>query len=402
MTPATNPMLLVVLPLAALSAAGLLALDLVLPALPAMALELGAGTVRVQAVVSAYLVGVAVSQLLWGALVARFGVWRAASWGLAGMAACALWVATDGDIDRIVVARALQGLAAGMTTVVVATTIRHLLRPDQQTRALAVTASVESLAPALGPVLGWALLELTGWRGQFVALAALAVAGALAAAPVLTRVPRPARDRDGGAGYATLAADPAFVRPALAHASSLGTLLGVVVCAPHLFAGPLKLGVEGFVAMQMVGVASFIAGALVTARATGSAAAPAVVLASAWGQVLVMLGLASLAAVAALTPAGLIGGWGVFCLGMGLRGPPTLQRVLARPAGEVPRAAALTMASTLAFGAVTAQLGAWLLAQAGPGAMFAAAAVMLMPGALLVRPPSTLRPRQHMTRGVGP
>lgn len=75
MTSSNHP--LRVAPYAAITAIGMLAIDLTLPALPSMRLELGVPLELSQATMSAFLVSLAVSQLAWGEACDRFGPSRA-------------------------------------------------------------------------------------------------------------------------------------------------------------------------------------------------------------------------------------------------------------------------------------------------------------------------------------
>ncbi len=96
---------------------------------------------------------------------------------------------------------------------------------------MAAIAMVESIVPALGPVLGAALLAYSDWRGLFWILSA----GTLLVLPFVVRaapLSLPGLDRTIEAGYFAILRQRKYARLALAHALALGALLTFVASAP--------------------------------------------------------------------------------------------------------------------------------------------------------------------------
>lgn len=354
----------VVAPMAGLTAAGMLAMDLVLPAVPTLQAELGVSVAAGQATLSVFLLALAASQLVWGEVLTRHGPRRTALLGtlllLAGTAGCAL----ARDITPLLAWRFVQGLGAGAATVVAPSVIRATLPAHEATRGLGWVAMIESLVPACGPVLGAALLLLADWRGLFWALLAATLAltpWALAATPRVL----PGVHAHEHASHAALLRDPLFTRPALAHALAFAALFCFVASAPQMLRLSAGWGAAGFAALQALGVAAFLVSTGVTGRLSHRQPRrfrPEVLArAGAWGQALLSLGWA--AAGLWMAPGWLFFGayWLLFCALLGVRGPATMALALSRPAAQMGRAAALLMLAVLGTSALAAQAVApWL------------------------------------------
>lgn len=164
---ATRASIRTLLPLALLTGTSMLAMDLFLPAVPTLQASLRIGVSQAQATIAVFLAGLAASQLLWGEALNRLGPRRCAWLGVGLLALTSLGCALAPHIETLLAMRALQGVAAGAATVVATSVIRATLSDIDAVRALATIASIESIVPAAGPVLGTALLAWTDWRGTW-------------------------------------------------------------------------------------------------------------------------------------------------------------------------------------------------------------------------------------------
>jgi EmrB/QacA subfamily drug resistance transporter len=152
-------------------------------ALPTLSRYFGAPIGSVSGVVTAYLVALAVAMPASGWVGDRFGG-RNVLLGAIGLftAASALCgVATT--LPELVAFRALQGLGGGMLIPVGMTMITRVFPPAERIKANQILVVPTLLAPALGPVIGGALVDGLSWRWIFyvnlpVGLAAVTV-GAL-------------------------------------------------------------------------------------------------------------------------------------------------------------------------------------------------------------------------------
>jgi DHA1 family bicyclomycin/chloramphenicol resistance-like MFS transporter len=163
--------------LAGLTAVGPLSTDMYLPSLPDIARDLGASTAEVQLTISAYLIGFACGQIIYGPISDRHGrkpVLIAAVM-LFGAATVACTLATS--IDMLIIARIAQALGGSGAVVVTRAIVRDLYSGARAGRELSLIGSVMALAPVLAPIGGGMLQTAFGWRSIFVVLVAAAVAG---------------------------------------------------------------------------------------------------------------------------------------------------------------------------------------------------------------------------------
>jgi DHA1 family bicyclomycin/chloramphenicol resistance-like MFS transporter len=173
--------------MAALMASNALAIDAMLPALPAIGEALGvAEENRRQLVITAYLIGFGVAQLAWGPLSDRFGrkgllVGALLLYGLFATAA-----GLAGSFALLLAARALQGVAAAATRVLVVSIVRDRYHGPAMARVMSLTMIVFMIVPILAPFFGQAVLAVSTWRHIFIGLG---VYGAVLALWTLLRLP---------------------------------------------------------------------------------------------------------------------------------------------------------------------------------------------------------------------
>jgi len=158
-----------------LASLGPLCIDLYLPALPEMAGDLNTSTATAQLSLTAGLLGLGVGQLIFGPYSDKLGRMRPLLLSLTLLLAASLWCALAPNIDQLLIARLLQGLAGAGGAVISRAIARDLYSGHELTRFFALLMLVNGLAPIIAPVLGGALLQFMDWRGIFGVLAAIAV-----------------------------------------------------------------------------------------------------------------------------------------------------------------------------------------------------------------------------------
>jgi DHA1 family bicyclomycin/chloramphenicol resistance-like MFS transporter len=157
--------------MAALMASNALAIDSMLPALPAIGEALGvAEDNRRQLVITAYLLGFGVAQLLYGPLSDRYGrkgllILSLAFYGIFGLLA-----GIASSFTLLLAARALQGVAAAATRVLVVAVIRDRYQGSGMARIMSVVMIVFMIVPVLAPSLGQGVLAIGTWRHIFIFL----------------------------------------------------------------------------------------------------------------------------------------------------------------------------------------------------------------------------------------
>ncbi|WP_436699164.1 multidrug effflux MFS transporter [Nocardioides sp. BYT-33-1] len=346
--------------LAALSMIGPFSIDTPFPAFPEMGRELGAGTEALQLIVTVYLGAFAVMSVFHGPLSDALGRRPVMAAGIAVYVLASLGCAFAGSLPVLLVFRALQGLSAGAATIVSRTVIRDLFDGPQAQRLMSRVAIIFGVAPAIGPLLGGALLQLGPWPLIFAFQATLGVALILAVLFLLPEThPRERRVplRVGAVlgGLVQVAREGAFHRLGWATALIFGAQFLYIGGAAVFVVDVLGQGELDFWKLFVPMIGAMMIGSWLCGRAAGRISA----------RRLVSIGCTTsfaggvLAVVVAATPAGDRMPWAVvgvslIALGNGIT-YPTLQLMLLDrfPAR---RGAVVSLASFLALvlNAVTA------------------------------------------------
>jgi MFS transporter, DHA1 family, multidrug resistance protein len=163
--------------LAALSAVGPLTTDLYLPSLPDIVRLLDTTTSRGQLTISAYLVGFAVGQIVYGPVSDRHGRKPVLIGAIVLYCLASLTCAFSTSIEMLIGARALQALGGCGGIVLARAIVRDLYSGARAGRELSLIASVMALAPVLAPIAGGALQTAFGWRSSFLVLVIAGIIG---------------------------------------------------------------------------------------------------------------------------------------------------------------------------------------------------------------------------------
>lgn len=229
-----------ILLLGALVAFGPLAIDLYLPALPAIAVGLAASAEAVQASITVFLAGFAVGMLFYGPISDRFGRRIVMLTGIALFALASLACLLASAVEQLIVARFLQALGGGAASVLARAVVRDVYSPSEAIRKLSLMAMVTAIAPLLAPLLGSVLLAGFGWRGTF---AAVLLWGIFSLAVVWRALPEtlPAERRGqlslagAFAAYGRLACDPVAIGLLLAGGMSFAAMFAYITASPFYF-----------------------------------------------------------------------------------------------------------------------------------------------------------------------
>ncbi|MGG5820491.1 multidrug effflux MFS transporter [Falsiroseomonas sp. HW251] len=168
--------------LVAMIGIGPFTMQVVVPSLPAIGRDLGAGIATVQLIVTLYLVAVGVGQLIYGPLSDRFGRRPLLMGGLAVYAVASLAAAVAPGIGSLILARLVQAVGACAGVVLARAVIRDVWPRDQAASVLGYVTMGMTVAPMVAPVIG-SLLELWfGWRAILLSCLAFAIPLAIVAA----------------------------------------------------------------------------------------------------------------------------------------------------------------------------------------------------------------------------
>ena len=178
MTP-TMSMTRAALILGLLAAVGPFAIDMYLPALPAIASDLRTSAPAAQATLSVFFLAFGLSQVFYGPIADAVGRRPPLYFGLALYIIGALCAAASPSIGWLIGARLVQGLGAAATMVMPRAVVRDMYTGVEATRLMGFIMLVISVSPILAPAIGGVLISWIGWRAIFVSVlvtAAIALA----------------------------------------------------------------------------------------------------------------------------------------------------------------------------------------------------------------------------------
>jgi DHA1 family bicyclomycin/chloramphenicol resistance-like MFS transporter len=268
--------------LASLVMLGPFSIDLYLPAFAAIGSAFAVSSVAVQATLSAYLFAYAFMMLWHGALSDALGRRPVLLAGIAVYAVATLGCAIAGNIESLWLARALQGLSAGAGLVIGRAVIRDTFHGSEAQKAMSQITLVFSIAPAVAPVIGGALLNTLGWRAIFWALFAFTLAVLAWAARALPEThPRHARTalhpRTLARNYRAVLGRHEFLLLAFVPALNFCAFFIYIAGAPAFLVELLGVSTWGFGWLFIPLITGVMIGATVSGKVAGRLAAGATV-----------------------------------------------------------------------------------------------------------------------------
>ena len=369
--------------LAALSATGTLATNILLPSLPQMAASLNVSTAAVTSAITVFLSVFALGQLVVGPISDRYGRRWPVLTGFAVFCAGSIWCGLATDLPGVLTGRIIQAAGACATSVLSRAIARDLFSGAALGRAMALIMVAMAAAPGFSPLLGGVLDHTFGWRSEFVFVAGFAAIAATAYAMVLGETHHsrriPLNPLAIARNYLGLIVDRRFLVPAATVSLIMGGLFAMFSAAPRVFIEglhftPIQLGLFFAGTVMIV----FAAGMLATKLAPrfgldGSIRGGLVAAAS--GSIAVLL-------VSVFNPTFLpfLAAMSLFLLGMGIVNPLGTAQALS-PFGEKAGAASALLGFWQMMGAA---IGVYLAATVSHEAMFALGIVLVVASVLAV------------------
>lgn len=225
---------------------GPISMDLYLPVLPALTVQLDSATSTAQLTVTACLLGLALGQVVAGPLSDRFGRRRPLLVGVAAYVVTSTLCAVSPTVETLIAARFVQGLAGAVGIVIAQAAGRDLYSGSKLLRYYGRLTVLAGLAAIVGPVVGGQLAILTDWRGLFLFLAAVGVA-ILVATLTVFRETLPRERRVAGElahllhGFRHLLADRAFLGVLLVSGLTGAALFAYLAGATYVLQGSYRL-----------------------------------------------------------------------------------------------------------------------------------------------------------------
>ena len=378
---------------------GPISMDLYLPLLPALTLELDAATSMAQLTVSACLVGLALGQLVAGPLSDRFGRRIPLLVGVVGFIVTSAWCAIAPSVELLIVARLVQGLAGGVGLVIAEAAGRDLYSGNALIRYFGRVTVLSGLAAIVGPLAGGLLATVTDWRGLFLFLAAIGAGILIAVALAFTEtLPRDRRTTGGLAhtarGYRTLLSDRRFVGAVLVSGFVSAALFAYLAGATYVLQGIYGLSPQQYALAFGLNSAGFMVFGWLAARAAERWSLHGTLVV---GLVMCALGALGLLAggLAALPVAVVVVSLLMLVSGVAVTTPPTTTIALAGYPQIAGTASSLLGMARFAFGGAAAPL----VGIAGAGTMLPLGIVAVAAIALAAASVALLAPRRDTTEG---
>lgn len=160
----------IVLLLGSLTAFGPLSMDMYLPALPIVAVDLHTTTSLAQLSLTACLIGLAVGQLIFGPLSDIRGRRRPLVFTLSIYAVASVLCAFSTTIWMFIALRFIQGVTGAAGIVIARASARDMYSGKDLTKFIALLALVNGAAPILAPISGGFILNFASWQAVFIIL----------------------------------------------------------------------------------------------------------------------------------------------------------------------------------------------------------------------------------------
>lgn len=231
--------------LAGLSAISILSTNIILPAFPAIGLQLGVSSRELGLTLSSFFITFALAQLVVGPLADRFGRKRLVLGGLTLFVVGSLVAGLASSFGMLIAGRVIQALGVCAAAVLARAIARDLFDGETLARALSLTMIATATAPGFSPLLGSLLTTALGWRAIFVIVGIAAVVIAVFYARGLGETLPPERRVMQSVpqvmAYGRLLGDGRFILPAAAVSLLMSGLFASFGAAPAILMGGMGL-----------------------------------------------------------------------------------------------------------------------------------------------------------------
>jgi MFS transporter, DHA1 family, multidrug resistance protein len=254
--------------IAALMAVDALAIDIMLPALPNMGDALGVANATDRSLVlTTFLLGFGLPQLVFGPLTDRFGRRAPILIGLAVYALTALSAPLAPSFALLLGLRFVQGVAAAAVRVAMLSAVRDRYSGKAMADVMSLVFAIFLLVPIFMPAVGQLILLVGSWRLVFVVMGLIAGVVALW---TLVRLPetlevvrrRTLDFKSVAEGFAIVFASRVAFWYGMSGIFLVGGILGFVNTSQPIYVGIFKLGVYFPLAFGGTGVVAAVASSL--------------------------------------------------------------------------------------------------------------------------------------------
>jgi MFS transporter, DHA1 family, multidrug resistance protein len=260
--------------IAILAMLGPFSIDAYLPAFSAIGATFDVPSIAIQQTLSIYLLAYATMMLWHGALSDALGRRPVVLANLVVFAVATLGCMIAGNIESLLLFRALQGLCAGAPLVVGRAIIRDSFHGPEAQRLMSKVTLIFGIAPAVAPVLGGLLLNTLGWRSIFGLLFILTLITLLWSWRALPETLPPAarqplHPRALWRNYRAVISRADFLLLAFIPALNFSAFFLYIAVAPAYLVDLLGVSTYGFAWLFVPMIAGIMVGALISGRVAG-------------------------------------------------------------------------------------------------------------------------------------
>ncbi|CAN5250645.1 multidrug effflux MFS transporter [soil metagenome] len=257
-----------------LSAVGPFAIDMYLPALPAIARDLHASDAATQGSILAFFLSVACCQIFYGPISDSFGRKAPLYFGMALYSIAAVACSLAPTIEWLIFARFVQGIGACAGMTIPRAIVRDLHTGPDAARLQSMIMLVFSVSPILAPLFGSAITAFGSWRLIFAFVALIGLVGIAVNIFLLeeTRPPEkrvPIDLRSVAQGYLALLGDRHFVGVAFIGGFGLSSFFTYLSTSSFVFIEHFRFTPTQYSLAFGVNAIAFIGMAQLTARLGG-------------------------------------------------------------------------------------------------------------------------------------
>lgn len=254
--------------LGSVTAIGPLSIDMYLPAFSAIGRDFNAAESKVQLSLTAYFIGLALSQLFYGPITDRFGRKIPLFFGLTIFVFASIACCFTSNIDQLILLRFLQALGACAGMVIPRAIVRDIFTPEESARVFSHLMLVMGIAPIVAPIVGSMLLTHLGWKAIFVFLTAFGMFCLLVSYFAIPQTKGPnADDKISGAlrKYLGILRDRNFLICAVSGGLTMSGLFAYITGSPFVYLQYFALSAKTYSLIFAINAVGFISAAQVNA-----------------------------------------------------------------------------------------------------------------------------------------
>ncbi|HEY1237389.1 MAG TPA: multidrug effflux MFS transporter [Solirubrobacterales bacterium] len=257
--------------LGALTGIAPLSIDAYIPGLPELTSDLGTSASTGQLTLTAFLLGLALSQVVAGSISDSIGRRTPVLAGLLAYLVSSLLCGLSPEIWSLTFLRLVQGAAAGVGFVIARAIVRDMYTGSSGARVFARLVLISGVAPVVAPIIGGQLLRFTSWRGLFVVFALISAAIlAIANLVLVETLPEHLRHEPGIRTklrvFRRLLGDRTFLPYALVGSLGFAAMFSYIAGAPFVLEDIHGLSPQQFSLVFAVNAAGLVAFSQISGR----------------------------------------------------------------------------------------------------------------------------------------